>query len=181
MSIAIDDFPKSIFESKKSDINHVVVVVNAGDNLSGIASKYNVSIIDIAIANKLEDIDNLNAGQILVIPHDVTENEKNLYLAEYQGIIYDAQVNIKNMELYLENLNNKTKKIQNDINEMAMKLKSQNYAVPIDTINEYKGKIKTYNDKVTEYKSEYKKYASRLYEFNKLVKQYKSIAGSNNK
>lgn len=177
MCIAIDDFPKSIFTSKKNDI---IYVIKENDDLRRIAGKYNISIIDIAIANNLRTIVDLNPGQKLILPYNVKEQDRNLYLAEYQGMIYDARVNIRNMEFQLEDLTDKTNKLQNNINKMAMKLKSQNYAVPLDTINEHEDKVKEYNDLVIKYKAEYKKYTDKLSEFNTLLKHYNSIVGKDN-
>lgn len=44
------------------------VTVNAGDNLNGIAQKYNISANDIAAANHLQDKELIFVGQKLTIP-----------------------------------------------------------------------------------------------------------------
>lgn len=49
-----------------ADIVHTVV---AGDTVSGLAERYGKRWIDIAAANKLEDIDHIEVGQTLVIPN----------------------------------------------------------------------------------------------------------------
>jgi len=46
----------------------IVYTVVAGDTVSGLAERYGKRWIDIAAANKLEDIDHIEVGQKLVIP-----------------------------------------------------------------------------------------------------------------
>jgi LysM repeat protein len=43
-------------------------VVQQGDTLAGIALRYNVTIEDLARANDIDDLDHIEAGQVLVIP-----------------------------------------------------------------------------------------------------------------
>lgn len=47
-----------------------IYVVQVGDSLSGIASKYGVTLADIVTANKLENPDVVFSGQRLIIPVD---------------------------------------------------------------------------------------------------------------
>ena len=60
--------PAALPAYAQEDTNSVRYVVQPGDTLSSISLRFDVSIVDLVDANNLADPNNLNVGEVLIIP-----------------------------------------------------------------------------------------------------------------
>ena len=60
--------PISSSEITPESAGEASYVVQPGDTLAEIAQQFNVTIEDLALANAIDDLDHIEAGQVLVIP-----------------------------------------------------------------------------------------------------------------
>ncbi|UCG23137.1 MAG: LysM peptidoglycan-binding domain-containing protein [Chloroflexota bacterium] len=65
---AVNETPIAPEEITPGADGQATYVVQPGDTLAGIALRYNVAIDDLAQANDIDDLDHIEAGQVLVIP-----------------------------------------------------------------------------------------------------------------
>ena len=84
--------------TKQSDLINNFHIVQAGENLTEISSKYDLKVIDIIEFNNLNNPDSIKVGQKLIIRkkntinsenYETTENKKNNDLLDLDKKIYD--------------------------------------------------------------------------------------------
>ena len=117
--------------TKQSDLINNYHIIQTGENLTDISSKYNLKIIDLIKINNLNNPDSIKVGQKLIIRkknsinsenHKTTENKKNNELLELDKKIYGPIIiqsksykNIKDKKV-LNVLNQENKKLILSIN-----------------------------------------------------------------
>jgi LysM repeat protein len=83
--------------AKQSDLINNYHIVQTGENLTDISSKYNLKVIDLIKINNLNNPDSIKVGQKLILRkknsinsenHKTTENKKNNELLELDKKIY---------------------------------------------------------------------------------------------
>lgn len=157
-------------ETKKDTFKYTV---QSGDTLSKIAKQYNVSIHDIATANKLYNINQLRVGQELTIPQTQTSTitERKVHLEEQ---IKDRKNKIKGWESYLTLLRTEAENLKNEIDDLNSEY-SNSYYVPQYIIDDYNEKVEKYNAIVKKYESNYVVYKKEFDEYNEMVRQYNNM------
>ena len=75
------------YSTKKSDLTNNYHIVQTGENLTEISTKYNLKVIDLIEINNLNKPDSIKVGQKLIIikkntinseNYKTTENKKNI-------------------------------------------------------------------------------------------------------
>ncbi len=61
-------FARPALAQEATPIDGPIYIIQAGDSLSAIASRFNISLEDLLAANKITDANNISAGQQLIIP-----------------------------------------------------------------------------------------------------------------
>jgi LysM repeat protein len=127
--------------AKQSDLINNYHIVQTGENLTDISSKYNLKVIDLIKINNLNNPDSIKVGQKLILRkknsinsenHKTTENKKNNELLELDKKIYGPIIiqsksykNIKGKKV-LNVLNQENKKlilsINCDANELDVRI-----------------------------------------------------------
>jgi LysM repeat protein len=127
--------------AKQSDLINNYHIVQTGENLTDISSKYNLKVIDLIKINNLNNPDSIKVGQKLILRkknsinsenHKTTENKKNNELLELDKKIYGPIIiqsksykNIKGKKV-LNVLNQENKKlilsINCDTNELDVRI-----------------------------------------------------------
>ncbi len=127
--------------AKQSDLINNYHIVQTGENLTYISSKYNLKVIDLIKINNLNNPDSIKVGQKLILRkknsinsenHKTTENKKNNELLELDKKIYGPLIiqsksykNIKGKKV-LNVLNQENKKlilsINCDANELDVRI-----------------------------------------------------------
>lgn len=99
----------TILFAQENETNLTVHVVQRGENLFRIALRYNLSTQDVAEANGITDVSNIQVGQRLIIPVEITPpQERQIHIvAAGENLRSIAELYDKSVE-ELSNLNNLT-------------------------------------------------------------------------
>ncbi len=146
--------------AKQSDLINNYHIVQTGENLTDISSKYNLKVIDLIKINNLNNPDSIKVGQKLILRkknsinsenHKTTENKKNNELLELDKKIYGPIIiqsksykNIKGKKV-LNVLNQKNEKlilsINCDANELDVRIPGRKWKGSMPAKEEFENNL----------------------------------------